>query len=279
MSTKFMVMMLAAVLAAAGVLAFNDHRPSNRTTDFTSPRAPVMRTALAAEPESVDSAYLGDFKSGYGEGFNAGVGGFNYPDETSMAGHARGYLDGYNQGYNDGQAQQANLRSLLCQNAGAATSSPTVYGESYSYPSARPAANSRTLGDRAYNNNYTAVPRAKVDRGIGSTARKALLIAGGAGAGAGIGGALGGKKGAAIGALAGGGAGTAFALTKKPSRAFNRRVSGKSVLTKTLIGAGAGAGIGALSGGKRGAAIGAALGGGGGALWSLMTGEKTSNRR
>ena len=279
MSTKFMVMMLVAVLAAAGVLAFNDHRPSNRTSDFTSTSAPIVRTAMAAEPEVVDNAYLGYFKSGYAEGFNAGVGGFNYPDEASMAGQAQGYLDGYNQGYNDGQSQQANLRGLLCQNAGAVNSSPTVYGESYSYPTARPAASSRTLGDRAYNNNYTSAPRAKVDRGIGSTTRKALLIGGGAAAGAGIGGALGGKKGAAIGALVGGGTGTALALTKKPSRAFNRRVSGKSTLTKTLIGAGAGAGIGALSGGKRGAAIGAALGGGGGALWSLMSGEKTSNRR
>ncbi len=273
MSTKFMVMMLVAVLAAAGVLAFNDHSPSSKTSDFTSTRAPVVRTALAAEPEAIDSAYLGDFKSGYAEGFNAGVGGFNYPDEASLAGRARGYLDGYNQGYNDGQGQQANLRSLLCQNAGAAGSSPTVYGESYYSPRTRSATSSRTLGDRAYNNDY------KVDRGIGSTARKALLIGGGAAAGAGIGGGIGGKKGAIIGALVGGGTGTALALTKKPSRAFNRRVSRKSVLTKTLIGAGAGAGIGALSGGKRGAAIGAALGGGGGALWSLLTGEKTSSRR
>ena len=131
------------------------------------------------------------------------------------------------------------------------------------------------LGDRAYNQETRA--RA-VDRGIGSTARKALLIGGGAAVGAGLGGAIGGGKGAAIGALVGGGAGTYMAVKRKPQRAFNRRVTAKHVATRSLIGAGAGALIGALAGGKRGALAGAALGGGGGALWSVMSGRRVSRR-
>jgi hypothetical protein len=275
---KFLAAMLAAVLAAAGVLSLSNHRPS---TDDAS--ASVVKTALASSPEtSANSsginteAYIGDFKSGYADGFNAGVTGLGFPDEASMASNARGYLDGFSQGYTDGQGQQANLRSRLCRTAGVAslTASPAVYGHSR-YARANRAGYSRVLGDRAYN-DYAYAPR--YDRGIGSTARKALLIGGGAALGAGLGGAIGGKKGALIGALVGGGGGTAMAFTKKPRRAFDRNVSKKSVLTKSLIGAGAGAAIGALAGGKRGALAGAALGGGGGLLWSVLNGKRSYRR-
>src|SRR6185369_11168222 len=171
--------------------------------------------------------------------------------------------------------QQASLRNQLCDK------NTVSQGAEGSHPAASQTAGSsrqgeaRVLGDRAYNQETR--PRT-VDRGIGSTARKALLIGGGAAVGAGLGGAIGGGKGAAIGALVGGGAGTYMAVKKKPQRAFNRRVTAKHVATRSLIGAGAGALIGALAGGKRGALAGAALGGGGGALWSVMSGRRVSRR-
>lgn len=274
MTTRFIAMLLAAVLAAAGVLTLTE----SRTGEQAGGKGPLARTALAADPEPFNDAYIGDFKSGYGEGFTAGVAGLGYPDQASMTSNTRGFLDGYSQGYTEGQGQQSNLRSQLCRAATTAafTSGPVVYsGSGYSARTSN-LRSTRTLGDRAYYNNddYTYRP-AEQSRGIGSTARKALLIAGGAAAGAGLGGAFGGKKGALIGAALGGGTGTVLALKNRPRRAFNRGVSKKSVLTKTLIGAGAGAAIGALTGGKRGAFAGAALGGGGGALWSLLSGKRT----
>ena len=270
MSTKFIAIVLAAVLAAAGVLAFSNSGSKTQKAEFASAPGSVVPSAQAAEtdPTVNTEAYLSDFKSGYADGFNSGVAGMSYPDQSSMTNSSRGYLDGFSQGYTDGQSQQASLRSQLCQTATAAayTASP-AYSRSR-FVSSR---SSRVLGDRTDGDYYA---RERVDRGIGTTARRALLIAGGAAAGAGLGGAIGGKKGAIIGALAGGGTGTALAFTKKPSRAFNRRVSTKSVLTKTLIGAGAGAAIGAIAGGKRGALKGVAIGGGGGALWSLLSGRR-----
>jgi len=271
MSTRFIAVLLAAVLAAAGVLALSSS-PGSNAGNYDQASLPALKTALAADPSSNNEAYIGDFKSGYADGFSSGVAGLSYPDETSMAASSRGFLDGFSQGYTDGQGQQASLRNQLCRTAGTATltSAPAVYGRnSYSRSSG-------VAGDRVYRSSSDeAFYTQREDRGIGSTARKALLIGGGAAAGAGLGGAFGGKKGALIGALVGGGTGTALALTKKPSRAFNRRVSKKSVLTKGLIGAGAGAVVGALVGGKRGALAGAALGGGGGALWGVLGGKRT----
>ncbi|HXG91061.1 MAG TPA: hypothetical protein VNN73_01670 [Blastocatellia bacterium] len=268
MSTKFIAIVLAAVIAAAGVLAISNSGSSSRVARNDA-NGQVVKTALAADSEASSEAFISDFKSGYADGFNAGVAGLSYPDQASMTSNARGYLDGFSQGYTDGQNQQSNLRSKLCGNTAEYSTTSGVYG-SRSYRSSR-VASSRVLGDRYYE-------RREVDRGIGSTARKALLIAGGAAIGAGLGGAFGGKKGAIIGALVGGGAGTVGALTHHPRRAFSRHISGKSVAVKSLIGAGAGAAIGALAGGKRGALAGAALGGGGGVLWSLLSGRRTYRR-
>lgn len=275
MSMKFTVIMLAAVLAAAGVLAINSHHSANG-----SPlEASVLASPNVAQPahtEVASDAYLGDYKTGYADGFNAGVASLAYPEGSQMASNARGYLDGFAQGYSDGENQQASLRNQLCDKntASQGVQSNHPYA-SQAAGSSRRAGDARVLGDRAYNTQTRA--RA-VDNGIGSTTRKALLIGGGAAVGAGLGGAFGGGKGAAIGALVGGGAGTYMAVKKKPQRAFNRRVTARHVATRSLIGAGAGALIGALAGGKRGALAGAALGGGGGALWSLMSGRRASRR-
>jgi hypothetical protein len=266
MSTKLIAVTLTTALLALGVLAFTNSNPATtygaRDTVTSSNAAPMpVQNADASE-----AAYLSDFRQGYVEGFTSGVSGYTYPDQQSLSGRSGGYLGGFEQGYADGQNQQAVLRERLCSNLSTGPAGVTGYA-----PYSGRTGTTRTLGARAYN-------RERPDLGIGSTARKALLIGGGAAAGAGLGAALGGKKGAAIGALVGGGTGTALALTKKPSRAFNRRVSGKTVLTRTLIGAGAGAAIGALAGGKRGAAAGAGLGGGGGVLWSLLDGKRVTRR-
>jgi hypothetical protein len=276
MSTKFIAIVLAAMLAAAGVLAFSNSGSKSQKAEFINAPDSVVPSAQAAETDPIvnTDAYLGDFKSGYADGFNSGVAAMSYPDQSSMTNNSRGYLDGFSQGYTDGQSQQASLRSQLCQTASVAAYTASPGYSSSRYASTRRVASSRVLGDRT-DRDYYYTPRERVDRGIGTTARRALMIAGGAAAGAGVGGAVGGKKGALIGALVGGGTGTALAYTKKPSRAFNSRISKKSVLTKTLIGAGAGAAIGALAGGKRGALKGVAIGGGGGALWSLMSGKRT----
>ncbi|HJQ24891.1 MAG TPA: hypothetical protein VKA60_13320 [Blastocatellia bacterium] len=265
MSTKFIAFMLAAVLAAAGILSLS----APRTAGERALEASVLANPESSQPAAAETsdAYLGDYKTGYADGFNAGVASLAYPEASQMASNARGYLDGFAQGYSDGQNQQASLRNQLCdKNAVGQRVESSSSSSAYSSSTTRRAG---VASYRAYNSER------RVDNGMGSTARKALLIGGGAAVGAGLGGAIGGGKGALIGALAGGGAGTYMAVKHKPRRAFNRRVTAKHVLTRTAIGAGAGVLIGALAGGKRGALAGAALGGGGGALWGLMSGRRT----
>ena len=270
MKIRFIAVVLAAVLATAGVMAFSGHSPSSSTT--TEPL--TSRNSVAVQPEADSGAYVDDFKAGYADGFGSGALSFSFPDQTSMASNSRGYLDGFTQGYGDGQEQRPNLRSELCTNARVSV----VTGAQPGYSAApRYAASNRIASRQAVPRYDESRPfeRKPIDRGINSTTRKAILIGGGAALGAGLGGAVGGRKGALVGALVGGGSGTALALSKNPTRAFNRRVSGKSMVVNTLLGAGAGAGIGALAGGKRGALAGAGLGGGGGALWTLVSGKRT----
>src|SRR5438105_12089660 len=183
MSNRFTAIMLAAVLMAASVLTFTSHRSANgsgtiQATALASPTTPQPNPAEADADVS-----LGDFKTGYADGFNAGVASLAYPNDSQMASTARGYLDGFTQGYSDGQNQQASLRNQLCDkntvSQGAEGSHPSA---SQTAGSSRRGGEARVLGDRAYNQEARA--RA-VDRGIGSTARKALLIGGGAAAGAG----------------------------------------------------------------------------------------------
>jgi len=270
MKIRFIAVVLAAVMATAGVMAFSGHSPSSSTTaePLTS------RNSVAVQPEADSGAYVDDFKAGYADGFGSGALSFSFPDQTSMASNSRGYLDGFTQGYGDGQEQRPNLRSELCTNARVSV----VTGAQPGYSTApRFASSNNRIASRQPTPRYDesrSFERKPIDRGINSTTRKAILIGGGAALGAGLGGAVGGRKGALVGALVGGGGGTALALSKNPTRAFNRRVSSKSMVVNTLLGAGAGAGIGALAGGKRGALAGAGLGGGGGALWTLVSGKR-----
>lgn len=272
---KIIAAIIIGVLAVAGVSAFNTSstttRGNKQVASATSANAVPANTPTAADAETNSYAYISDFKMGYSDGFNEGVSGFAYPDQSLLANSTRGYTDGFSQGYNEGQTQQAALANRLCSQASITDGASSglrqqSYGSGGSSSSGS-APSSGVLGAR----------EEKVDNGLSTNTRRALLIGGGAAAGAGLGGAFGGKKGALVGALVGGGTGTALAFTKKPKRAFNRKVSTKDVLVKSLIGAGAGAGVGALAGGKRGAISGAALGGGGGLIWSLLSGKR--NRR
>jgi hypothetical protein len=269
MKVRLIAVVLAAVLTTAGVMAFSGHSPSSSTTEESL----AARKSAAVQPEGDTGAYLDDFKAGYADGFGSGALSFNFPDQSSMASNTRGYLDGFTQGYGDGGEQRPNLRSELCTNARVSESTGAQSGYSAAPRYATP---NRIASQPAANRYYDSRSYAQkpIERGISSTTRKAILIGGGAALGAGLGGAVGGKKGALVGALVGGGGGTALALSKNPSRAFNRRVSGKSMVVNTLLGAGAGAGIGALAGGKRGALAGAGLGGGGGAIYTLVTGKR-----
>ena len=264
MSNRAITIILTILVLAAGASAFFSPSSKSGVEKGNAVAAPVQTTA-AAESVAKDEPYLADFKLGYADGFHEGVAGKDAASQTSMANSSRGYFDGFRQGFIAGQEQQALLRSQLCGEGQEVGVVPNAHSNQFSgaAPTSR-AASATVLGDR-----YTT-ERREVDNGIGSSARKGLLIAGGAATGAGLGGAFGGRKGALIGAAIGGGTGTALALTKKPNRAFNKRVTTKSTLTKSLIGAGAGAAVGGLAGGKRGALSGAALGGGAGLLWSLL---------
>jgi len=259
---KILAAIIIGVLAVAGVSAFSNSSPASAVSE----KQVASTGAAPATGEGNSYAYISDFKMGYSDGFNEGISGYAYPDQALLADSTRAYTDGFNQGYNDGQSQQAALANRLCSQASVTDSTGRLQPQSFTPGGAvgsNSAPASQVLGTR----------EEKVDNGLSTNWRRALIIGGGAAAGAGLGGAVGGKKGALIGAAVGGGTGTALALTKKPSRAFNRKVTTKSALTKSLIGAGVGAGVGALAGGKRGALSGAALGGGGGLIWSLLSGK------
>jgi hypothetical protein len=156
--------------------AEDDKAATSQVIEDTSTRAAKENQAF----------YLSDFKTGYSEGYNAGVA---LQSSNVAATDREGFNDGFKQGYADGYQVRMNEQ-------------PTQVSRNL-----RPA----TSGTRFAQQQvvYQPAPRKK-----NSTLKTVLTIAAPAAVGAGVGGAVGGKKGAGVGALIGGGGGALYHLIK-----------------------------------------------------------------
>ena len=156
--------------------------PSSSPAPEASPATSAETTAAASESQAF---YLSDFKTGYTDGYNAGMSG----QSSSVTNTTRaGYNDGFKGGYADGF--QARAKQGVTRPVTRATRQEVVY---------RPSGSSaRRRGD--------------------SKLKTVLTIAAPAAIGAGIGAAAGGGKGAAAGALIGGGGGALYHLIKNRNR-------------------------------------------------------------
>ncbi len=162
--------------------------PASSPTPEASP-APLAEASVAANGDQ--AFYLTDFKTGYADGYNAGLSG---QSSSAINTDRAGYNEGFKKGYADGYQARAKQA---------------------------------TLNSRAPARTVTRVSRQEVVyRPSGSTARRrgdsklktVLTIAAPAAIGAGIGAAAGGGKGAAAGALIGGGGGALYHLIKNRNR-------------------------------------------------------------
>ncbi|MGE0131250.1 MAG: hypothetical protein AB7U82_24480 [Blastocatellales bacterium] len=193
---------LAIVIASAmliGGFAFARIADTPKTTAEEGKTALSSSTLESAPPAATTAAsenqafYLSDFKTGYSDGYNAGLTG----QSSGVTNTTRaGYNEGFKGGYADGFQARANQQSL---------------NES---ASARPVGANRVAQQQVvYRPSGVAAKR----RGS-SKLKTALTIAAPAAIGAGIGVAAGGKKGAAVGALVGGGGGALYHLIKNRDR-------------------------------------------------------------
>jgi hypothetical protein len=156
--------------------------PSPEASPATSAEAASETTGAASESQAF---YLSDFKTGYTDGYNAGMSG----QSSSVTNTTRaGYNDGFKNGYADGY--QAKAKQGVTRPTTRAAQQEVVYRPSGS--------TARRRGD--------------------SKLKTALTIAAPAAIGAGIGAAAGGGRGAAAGALIGGGGGALYHLLKNRNR-------------------------------------------------------------
>jgi|SRR5882672_1935521 len=159
---------------------------------LSSPSPESLSSATTAETAATTGAasenqafYLSDFKTGYTDGYNAGMKGQSSSvNNTTRA----GYNDGFKNGYADGF--QARAKQATAQPVTRAARQEVVYR-----PSGAP-----------------------VRRSGNSKLKTVLTIAAPAAIGAGIGAAAGGGRGAAAGALIGGGGGALYHLFKNRNR-------------------------------------------------------------
>jgi hypothetical protein len=158
--------------------------PLSSPSPEASPATSAETTAAASENQAF---YLSDFKTGYTDGYNAGMSG----QSSSVNNTSRtGYNDGFKNGYADGfqaRAKQATARPATVTRV---SRQEVVY---------------RPSGSR-------------VRRSGDSKLKTVLTIAAPAAIGAGIGAAAGGGRGAAAGALIGGGGGALYHLIKNRNR-------------------------------------------------------------
>lgn len=152
----------------------------------SSPLAESVAPATTEATSENQAFYLSDFKTGYTDGYNAGLSGQSSGiTSTTRAGYNDGFKGGYADGYKAAQTKQVAARP-----ATRAVRQEVVYR-----PSGAPA---KRRGD--------------------SKLKTVLTIAAPAAIGAGIGAAAGGGRGAAAGALIGGGGGALYQVLKNRNR-------------------------------------------------------------
>jgi hypothetical protein len=156
--------------------------PAPEASPAASAEAASVTTGAAGESQAF---YLSDFRTGYTDGYNAGMSG----QSSSVTNTTRaGYNDGFKNGYADGF--QARAKQGVTRPVSRASRQEVVY---------RPSGSSaRRRGD--------------------SKLKTVLTIAAPAAIGAGIGAAAGGGRGAAAGALIGGGGGALYHIIKNRNR-------------------------------------------------------------
>lgn len=176
---------IIAISAACALLlsgfAFGRVFDSPQSTSAEENKSALAQTQPQQAASENENFYLKDFKTGYDEGFQAGVSG---QTANIAATDREGYNEGFKKGYADAYQHNQSV-------APAADSS----GRQVVYRSAAAPAKKRS-----------------------SKLKTVLTIAAPAAIGAGIGAAAGGKKGAGVGALIGGGGGALYHLYKNRDR-------------------------------------------------------------
>src|SRR5262245_292674 len=194
------IVLSAAILISGYAFGRKAETPNTTAVESKSALATSSSPSSAPSPESLPPAtsteapgaasenqafYLSDFKTGYTDGYNAGMSG----QSSSVTNTTRaGYNDGYKNGYADGF--QARAKQGVARPVSRASRQEVVYRSS-----------ARRRGD--------------------SKLKTVLTIAAPAAIGAGIGAAAGGGRGAAAGALGsliGGGGGALYQVLKNRNR-------------------------------------------------------------
>src|SRR5499426_2626570 len=158
--------------------------PTSSPSPEASPATSAETTSAASENQAF---YLSDFKTGYTDGYNAGMSGQSSSvNNTTRA----GYNDGFKNGYADGFQTRAKQAT------------------------ARPATVTRAARQEVVYRSSGGTVRRRGD----SKLKTVLTIAAPAAIGAGIGAAAGGGRGAAAGALIGGGGGALYQVLKNRNR-------------------------------------------------------------
>ncbi len=178
---------LGRVMGPSNANAADDHQAALAASAAEPNPSPAVANPAQPDPSSTVASesqfYLSDYKTGYADGYQAGLTGQG-PNlvNTTRAGYQEGFKKGFSDGYQAQVGAPAELR---------ATTSNTAF--------ARPVV-------------YRRAPRSARRRN--SKLKTALTIAAPAAIGAGVGAIAGGKKGAGAGALIGGGAGALYHLIK-----------------------------------------------------------------